>query len=411
MPMLVPSKVIAALETRRESFVHHEDTFHATIVAYQAALADLRSRFPTGADLAAMLDGSQANSGAHPLALYDVWAATGEALPIERFGETFAHHEAARAWAERAIGGVTTVAVDGSQVLPWREGSFPVALAQVGIFVNPHDAARPYMKDVRVEILGPAELTAPEDMAEDEKMQDAFLTEKVHLRRFEMETAALAEWMRVWRPGAGDATPLALLDGSLIVSFAQSMPQVLRDAYIKAATSLLDASQEARIPLLAYIDTSFARDLVTMLRAAMPDRGLPSARRLHDALLWGDDLAWGDATMPFGVRRKDVLKSYGAHSDAIAFVSLRAAADRPPARVEMPRWMVDSGEYRWALQCLRAELIAGNGYPYAIETADAVAVISQGDRAHFLQIVQRFAEDAGVPFTVSHKAVSKSRRR
>ncbi len=294
--MLVPSKVIAALETRRESFTHHENTFRATIAAYRAALADLRSRFPSGADLAVALEGSHANSGAHPLAIYDAWVESAEALPIERFGVPFAHHEEARAWAERAISGVTTIAVDGSQVLPWREASFPVALAQAGIFVNPHDATRPYEKDVQVQILGPADLTAPEDLVEDEKVQDSFLNELVHLRRFQMETHALAEWMRAWHPGAGEPTPLALLDGSLIVSFAQSMPQALRDAYIQAATDLLHASEETRVPLLAYIDTSFARDLVTMLRAAMPDRGLPSARSLHDALLWGDDLAW--ATPP-----------------------------------------------------------------------------------------------------------------
>ncbi len=75
-----------------------------------------------------------------------------------------------------------------------------------------------------------------------------------------------------------------------------------------------------------------------------------------------------------------MLKSYGAHSDAIAFVSLRASADRPPARVEMPRWLVESGGYRRALECLRAELIAGNGYPYAIETADAVACLAARSR-------------------------------
>ena len=43
------------------------------------------------------------------------------------FGREFANHEQARQWAE-CIEGATTVAVDGSQLLPWRDASIPVAL-------------------------------------------------------------------------------------------------------------------------------------------------------------------------------------------------------------------------------------------------------------------------------------------
>jgi len=83
----------------------------------------------------------------------------------------------------------------------------------------------------------------------------------------------------------------------------------------------------------------------------------------------------------------------------------RAFADYP--------WR-DRGVYLRARKRARAramEVIAGNGYPYAIEAADAVAVISQENRAEFYALFQDFAKEAGVPLNFSRKALSKSRRR
>ncbi|MBA3826537.1 MAG: DNA double-strand break repair nuclease NurA, partial [Ktedonobacterales bacterium] len=151
--------------------------------------------------------------------------------------------------------------------------------------------------------------------------------------------------------------------------------------------------------------------LVGMLRAAFPERALPPTKRVHDGLLWGDHLAWGDATVPWISARGDVLAEYGAQRGGIAFAYLQAATDRPPARIEMPRWVAESDLFPHVLDVLRAELVAGNGYPYAIETADAVAVIGVEDRARFYALFQRFAAEAGLPLTFSRKSVSKSRRR
>ncbi|MBV9711406.1 MAG: hypothetical protein JO011_10920, partial [Ktedonobacteraceae bacterium] len=63
------------------------------------------------------------------------------------------------------------------------------------------------------------------------------------------------------------------------------------------------------------------------------------------------------------------------------------------------------------LDVVRAESIAGNGYPYAIETADAVSVITMQDRDEFYAQFQTFMEKQGVKFTFSNKSISKSRRR
>jgi hypothetical protein len=73
--------------------------------------------------------------------------------------------------------------------------------------------------------------------------------------------------------------------------------------------------------------------------------------------------------------------------------------------------MLDDGLLEPVLDVVRAEIIAGNGYPYAIETADAVAVITMQDRQEFYGQFQEFMQRQGMKFTFSTKSISKGRRR
>jgi NurA domain-containing protein len=182
---------------------------------------------------------------------------------------------------------------------------------------------------------------------------------------------------------------------------------------VAAALRLLSASEEYRVPLVAYIDTSYARDIVTMLGALASAAGtLPETRGVHDALLWQGHLRWGDRTPAFLSARDDLTRmGYGDQADEVAFVYFQAATDRPPARLELPRWVLDAGLLDEVIRTVRAETIAGNGYPYPIESADAVAVISAPDRAQFYALLQDFAADAGLALSFSRKALSKNRRR
>jgi hypothetical protein len=109
--------------------------------------------------------------------------------------------------------------------------------------------------------------------------------------------------------------------------------------------------------------------------------------------------------------RGDILEGYGEFRESVAFCYLQTTSNRPPARLEFPRWMIDDGVLEPALDVVRAEVIAGNGYPYAIETADAVSVITMQDRAEFYAQFQAFIERQGVKFTFSNKSLSKGRRR
>lgn len=443
--MLYTQKALDELARKRDQFAAYQSRHGEGLATYRAALAALATRYPSAAALDAALarlaaDDGAAALGARPTAEYDAWLhpATGAApyhLPTIPFGRSFAHHEEARAWAE-VLRGVTTFAVDGSQLPPWRDASVPLALIQVGFYENPHQPPAPYVKDATVTLLSPDELETTESDAVDARSGEEFgYSDRItHLTRYELEIdwiivrmeyhAAVAQARALSRPATvAETAPglvVAFYDGSLIPSFAFKSQPPYRDRYVQASQRLLAASAATRIPLLGYIDTSYARDALTMVGALAPqpnaanaDEPPPNSRGLSDALLWQGQLGWGDRTPAFRSARYDLAR-LGLDDDPaseVAFVYLQTALDRPPARIEFPRWLLDEGVLDRVMDVLRAEVIVGGGYPYPIEAADAVAVISAVDRAQFYTLFQEFAMREGLDFTFSRKALSKSRRR
>ncbi len=333
--MLHTRKLLDEMARQRERLLSYQERHGDELQQYRAALASLRSRHPTAARLEVAQRAWLAQRtepeplGARPTSEYDAWLATGERVPALRFGERFASHEQSRAWAER-LRGVTTFAVDGSQLPPWRDASTPVALVQAGLFENPHQPPQPYVKDIVVELLTPEELTGDEPDLVDTRTGDdmGYSNRFVQLRRFELEAATVIARMehhqrnRAELAARGEPAPLvvAFYDGSLIVSFALKSPPPYRERYVGAALRLLAASQRCAVPLLGYIDTSYARDIVVMLHALSGETGesgLPAETRgLSDPLLWRGELGWGDRTPAFVSARYDLARmGYGAGGD------------------------------------------------------------------------------------------------
>ena len=422
--MLHKGKLQAALNFKRGQFTAYDSSFIDQLQAYRHALEMLYLRYPSAAQLEHALppDGSgMPPAGARSSIEFDRWLVQAEQNPYHGpyfpFGREFANHEQARQWAE-CIEGVTTLAVDGSQLQPWRDASIPVALIQVGLFANPHAQGHPYTKDVRMEVLSPDEIM--EESKAESKDPDSYPYSEmqVTLRRYMLEVETLCNQMEQYGQArrAGDAahSPVVFFDGSLVVSFALTMPSPYRERYIASAISLLQTSEQQRVPLIGYIDTSYARDIITMLRRldAIERRPvLRETKKIHDALLWQGHLRWGDRTPAMICARGDILEGYGSYRESVAFCYLQTSSTRPPARLEFPRWMLDDGILEPVLDVVRAEVIAGQGDPYAIEAADAVSVITMQDRAEFYGVFQEFIERQGLKFTFSTKAMSKSRRR
>ena len=422
--MLHKGKLLAALNVKRGQFSLYDGSFSEQLAAYEYALETLYQNYSSSSQLENKLPPDEAGmppAGARPTIEFDRWllnaANNSYHGPIVPFGRAFANHEQARQWAE-CIEGVTTVAVDGSQLLPWRDASIPVALVQVGYFVNPHTAARPYTKDVHMEVLSPDEIMEASKTEFSDPDSYPYSEMQVTLRRYLLEVETLCQQMQQLADSRHEDdpaySPLVFFDGSLVVSFALTMPSPYRERYINSAVSLLKTSEELRVPLIGYIDTSYARDTISMLRRLDFMRSHPVLRdtkKIHDALLWKDHLSWGDRTPAMLCARDDILQSYGPYRNKVAFCYLQTTSKRPPTRLEFPRWMLDDGVLEPVLDVVRAEVIAGNGYPYAIETADAVSVITMQDRSEFYNHFQGFMERQGVKFSFSTKSLSKSRRR
>jgi hypothetical protein len=310
--------------------------------------------------------------------------------------------EESLAWVRDRLSGVTTFAVDGSQVFPSKDISMPVALVQIGWFLNPHLSAGEYEKDVRVDVLSPQELQRYSQIRP--------LDRQVSMHRFEMEVKRLIEFMA---DHAGCSTCLAFFDGSLVASFAEVLDLDCRIFYAFQFVELLRASERYQVPLVGYVDTSNARDLVDML-AYLGE--LPEAKSVKDVQLFGGRMNWGDRTPLFRcdragtARTEGILSQYEEQAEAITFTYLQANNGRP-VRLELPKWIYEAGLLDSVMDYVRAEIIVGSGYPYAIETADQVAVIRANDRQLFYRLLQDWATTEDLNLRFSRKMISKVFRR
>lgn len=308
------------------------------------------------------------------------------------FTPQWPNHHQARAWAREVLKGVTTFAADGSHLAPEGELALPVGLIQVGWFENRHQPQGDYTKDVSLELLAAPDLTTPA---------------AIDWRRFRGELAQLEAIMsrQTGQPA------VAFFDGSLIGSFLQNIPLAQRRPYLAQIEQLLVVSEETQVPVVAYIDQSHARDLSDMLAhlGQLQPHGWVSDPLLLRALMPG----WGSRARFFRCARQDryLAATQRRYYRRVLFTYLQTGSRRPPVRLELPDWVLDRGRHEWVLNIIRAECVVGLGYPYPLEAADAVAVLTRQDRARFLATLQVLADELELPATRSAKAVSKRRRR
>ncbi|MGH9801876.1 MAG: DNA double-strand break repair nuclease NurA, partial [Blastocatellia bacterium] len=401
--MILRDKILAQLDGKKDKFHAFEGELRDESKVFRDALEQLATT--SRAELESRLSGTE-TPGALPTEEFD--AAPKLCLP---FQHQWNNHAEARAWAYDALLDHTTVAVDGSQIPPHGGFNIPVAAVQVAWFENHHSPTASFIKDAEIEILTPEDLKTGSDGERAEQ--------KINARRFEMETGKLCELMEKLaaerdRQSSSSPLPVALFDSSLVISFADRLQGKMRERHVNAMLKLLQCSEAAGIPLIGYVDSSDARDLTKMLSLGF---GLPEAQQLHDAELVGDLLSWGDRTPMFICKRggadqkqTSILQEFESQQQSVGFVYLKTGSQAPPARLEIPMWVHRQGLLNEVLNVIRAEIVVGNGYPYAIETADAAAVISTRDRETFYSLFQQFAERQGIKLHVSQKAASKARR-
>jgi hypothetical protein len=326
---------------------------------------------------------------------------------IFTFGQNWTNHEDARRWAFEVLQNRTTFAADGSQLFIDREVTMPVAAVQIGWFENSHRADGVYEKNARFIILSPSDLLSADEPAIPET--------RVSERRFreEIETAQVfLRGKRGWRE-RGERMPVAFYDGTLFLSIALERTQI-QSEMIERLVGLVRTSKAAGVPIVGFVDRSYARDLMT-LADRIEGRDGPSVRTIDDVSVISSFAlpSWGDRS-PFFFGRRRGLEFFidDDSGESIAgFVYLRTTAGNPPARIDVPTWVYRDGLLDEVLDVVRAECVIGLGYPYPIEAADQTAVITHRDREVFLHALQGFAKENSLDFRISRKAASKGRRR
>src|SRR4051812_26979537 len=218
--MLYQHLLSRALEDKREDFLRFDRGWREDVGDYVRRFRALDGR---GAPAVAAALEATKEPGAIPSAELDTAGSM-----VVPFGKRWRTHEESRRWAIDALESRVTFAADGSQLVPGRDVSLPVAAVQVGIFENSHTRDGLYHKDARFVVVSPQELL--------EEYDDRSTAETiVGLKRFELETQTLSEWIeskRGWR-GRHERTPLAFFDGTLMISIA--LPKTkLQDAYVSA---------------------------------------------------------------------------------------------------------------------------------------------------------------------------------
>jgi hypothetical protein len=322
---------------------------------------------------------------------------------VVRFRERWENHEAARRWAYETLVGHPTFAADGSQIMPSKDLSLPVAAVQVAWFENPHTQDGRYIKDSRFEVLTPGDLLighTPERQLSEQM---------VNLRRFRLEIEVLCDYMNRYarENDIGDIPPVVFLDSSIVISFAERWHEDQRRLFIEPVVRLLDTARSAGIPVVGYVDTTYACDLAVMLKNffSLDIRRSP----VHDAYLFRN-MSWGDRTIFFTCARAGLLEEFGEHRRGVGFVYLKTNQNLP-ARLDIPVWVYERGLLDYVIDMVRAEVVVGTGYPYALSAADAAAFISGQDREAFYGIFQQFIENQDIDLRVSHKTLSKGYRR
>ncbi|MEL6136886.1 MAG: DNA double-strand break repair nuclease NurA [Cyanobacteria bacterium J06628_6] len=385
-----PTQIHAILNNKRDDFTRFDGRVAKSLTKYEQAWQTLSST---------------------PIEALWEWGLTHEgnvgARPLEDFGGTqtgvrrcrlrWGNREQSMVWVKQQIEGITTFAVDGSQIFPTKDVSIPIALVQIGWFENPHSDQQQYCKDIDLDVMTPADLQVRDSSQPVDRL--------VNVRRFQMETERLVKYIE--RVGDGSRT-LVFFDGALVATFAEALDDSLGKLYVSSLLKLLRASEQYRVPLVGYIDTSYAHDLTTLLESFL---GLETASAVHDAQLLNRFMQWGDCTPVFRCDRTGILSDYQEQQDRITFTYLKTNQGYP-ARLEMPLWMHEAGIVEQVINWVRAEVVVGSGYPYAIETADQTAVLQSKDRQIFFRVLQEWADQQDdLNLRLSRKMVSKVMRR
>ena len=331
------------------------------------------------------------------------------------FPRAFTSLKEAMAWAAGYLEAKTVVCTDGSQVYPSQDFSMPVGLIQVACFKNDHYRGK-NLKWLELDLLAPEDLLYENPATRSVEFGDA----PVNARRFELELDILARQMD--EVASCDQRPeraYFLADNTLILSYILKLAPAVQERYIKMLTACIDKSTKIGYPLVGYVDSSSAKDVLAMVMA-LQGRGASPIQLATDAAMLEREFACqqgrpmrpGDRTCAFTCDRADQTyqKHFKKKGEPVGFFYIKLS-DQQLARAEFPAWIINArGLLDATARVLLAESIAGAGYPYAVDQCHHACVILQNDKEKFYRLFQAFSSSQGLPFNIKNKARSKRRR-
>ncbi|XGV95445.1 MAG: DNA double-strand break repair nuclease NurA [Leptolyngbya sp. BL-A-14] len=208
---------------------------------------------------------------------------------------------------------------------------------------------------------------------------------------------------------------LAMVDGSLIYWFLDSLLGEARDRILPPILEAWEKLRAAGIPLVGYISASRSGEALNFLRlqacpydtpdcpthcSGLGDReGFPLAHApcqvlepLKDAAIWAIELQPGQRS-PLWRSSARILDLYGDHHIYFCYVHVGTEI----ARVEFPAWVAeDLNLLDTALSLTLAQVQKGYGYPVALAEAHNQAVVRGGDRTRFFALLEQQMIRAGL---------------
>lgn len=295
----------------------------------------------------------------------------------------------------------TVLATDGSQIAPSHHEIAYCYLINVGrVGLHYGQNLQPLLDSLPEVYYQPQDLYA--------SRQWGIRTEEwMGYRRTQLEATALAELAGAWAQDAAQMPTLAMVDGSLIYWFLETIPAPARDLILAPILEAWQQLQSLGIPLVGYLSASRSSEALSFLRLHTCPHETPNCAvhcadhtrppcqvldPLRDTALWSQLLTPGQRS-PLWRSSAPILDLYG--SQKIYFCYLHAGSE--VVRLEFPAWVVETkGMLDQALSLALAQVHKGYGYPVALAEAHNQAVVRGGDRARFFALLEQQMIRAGL---------------
>jgi hypothetical protein len=302
----------------------------------------------------------------------------------------------------------TIIACDGSQIYPDRHAIAPYFLVNTGSIVLREGTSLP-----------PIATSTPHLFFRDEHIFDAaghlHDTEYVGGVRDKYERQTLAELAHQAREDSGGALEellIALVDGPLLPwSREEGAVEAER---VKTLVANFDALQQARCPVVGYVDRPASSGVLRTLELAElrhEDIDRKTLRRgrfraLTDRLLFADLPPGHRSGLFTTMTRLEKALAEKEHGTTFFYMNVASQSGEENsviARVELPRRCSDDATVAEVQACLQrqCELTA---YPYALARAHELAVVTNDEHRSFEELIQQNLWRAGLVPAISAKS-------